>query len=259
MMSAGDWVVTGHSQVDTGFVPTILNPYDESALELGLKLKDCSNGNQVDLKLTALTIGTNRSHKVLKNLIALKYDHGVRVDCGLDLRFNASAVAAVIHQYMKNKSNHQVLLCGSQSNEGDNGKTPLLVAERLGVPCITAVINVKLSEQQGCLDVTSTIDDWVIAQTVKPPVVLVVGNAPNTYIRVPTLKDKMNSSHKEVEVYSLKDFGMEEQALEVANDVEIIELFQERQERSGVFIQGRTSAEKADVFYEEYLMKRVKT
>ncbi|HWR45871.1 hypothetical protein [Sporomusa sp.] len=259
MMSAEDWVVKGHSQVDTGCVPTMLNPYDESALELALKLKDANTGNPVDLQLTALTIGTNRSHKVLKNLLALKYDHAVRVDCGLDLRFNAPAVAAMIHQYMKSQRNHQVILFGSQSNEGDNGKTPLLVAESLGVPCINAVTNVTLSEQKGCLDVTFRLDDWLIEQTVKLPVVLAVGNAPNTYIRVPTLKDKMQSSQKEVEVYFLKDLGLAEQALEEANDIEIIELFYEQHERSGVFIQGRNAAEKADVLYEDYIKKRVKT
>ena len=257
MLNAADWLVNDALQVNTDFVPVMLNPYDESALELGLRLRDGSCGTPADVQLTALTIGPDDSRKALKNLLALQYDHALRVHCALDIRFNAPAVAAIIHRYMQ-KENHQVLLCGSQSNEGANGKTPLLVAEKLGIPCITAVSSVMLSKQPGCLEVISRFEGCQLVQTVKPPVVLAVGNAPGTYIRVPTLKDRLNSARKEVKVYSLAELGLSEQGLAAANDLEVIDLFPETHERSGVAIQGRCAAEKAAVVYEEYLRKRFK-
>lgn len=258
MLHGSDWEIDSRYHVDTSFVKTIINPYDESALELALKLNDAALKNNVDLRLTALTIGTNHSNKVLKNLYALKYDHAVRIECEFDIRFNAPIVSRMIDQYIKHIKNQQVIILGNQSCEGDNAKTPLLVAERLGVPCITSVTSIKLSEQIGCLEITSRIDDLVIEQTIKAPVVLSVGNVPNSFIRVPTLKNKMQYSKKEIEVYDFKNLNIKENEIEEENDCELIDLFYEKNDRSCVFIQGKSSINKADVLYEDYLRERVK-
>lgn len=258
MLSGSDWSSVSHFQVDTSFVKTMINPYDESALELVLKLKDGAAKDHVAVIVTAFTIGTSPADKVLKNLFALKYHHGVRVECDRDLRFNAPMVSKIIHYYCKNIKNQQIIILGQQSNVGDNAKTPLLVAERLGIPCISSVTGIKLSPHKDCLAVTSRIDDLVIEQTIKPPVVLVIGNVPNSYIRVPTLKDKMQYGKKEIEVYTLGQLGLQETELDEENDMELIELFYEKNEKSCVFIQGENSFKKAKVLYEDYLREKVK-
>jgi len=235
----------------------MINPYDESALELALKLKDAAKQRKVDFNLAALTIGKKSSDRVLKYLYALKYVHAVRLECDLDLRFNAIMVSKMIAQYLINIRNHQVIILGNQSGEGDNAKTPLLVAERLGIPVITSVTNIMLSEQEGCLDVSSTIDDFLLTQTIKPPVVLAIGNVPTSYIRVPTLKDKLQCSKQQIQVYDLLDLDIKEHDI-AANDCKLIELFYERNERSCVFIQGENPSKKADALYEDYLKGRDK-
>lgn len=257
MLSGSDWVIDSHFQVNTSYVKTIINPYDESALELALKLKDDAIKSKVDLTLGALTIAKKSSDRVLKNVYALKYNRAVRIECELDLRFNTTMISKIIYQYIKNIRNHQVIILGNQSNEGDNAKTPLLVAERLGIPVITSVTNIKLSEREGCLHITSIIDDFIIDQTIKPPVVLAIGNVPNSYIRVPTLKDKIQCSKKQIQVYDFHDLDIKENDIE-ENDNEIIQLFYERNERSCVFLQGENHSRKADVLYGNYLKERIK-
>jgi len=258
MLSGGDWIIYNNFQVNTSFARKTINPYDESALELVLKLNEDAIENNLDLKLTALTIGENGSKRILKNLYALKYDHVVMVKCDFDIRFNSMVVSRMIYQYINNIRKQQVIILGNQSNEGDNAKTPLLLAERLGVPCVNSVINIKLSEQDGCLDITSIIDNLMIEQTIKPPVVLVIGNVPNSYIRVPTLKDKMRYSKKEIEVYTLKDLNIKENKIEEKNDCQLINLFYEKNEKSCRFIQEQNPSENANVLYEAYLKERLK-
>ena len=46
---------------------------------------------------------------------------------------------------------------GSVSSDGNNGKTPLLTAEKLGWPCVTQVIQMELVDE-GHLRVTSMQD-----------------------------------------------------------------------------------------------------
>jgi len=257
MLSGSDWAINSHLRVNTSYVKTMINPYDESALELTLKLNDDAKKSNIDLNLTALTISKDSPDRVLKNLYALKYNHVAQIQCDIDIRFNATMVSKIIYQYIRNIGNHQVIILGSQSNEGDNAKTSLLVAERLGIPAITSVINIKLSQQEGCLDVTSIIDDLVIEQVIMPPVVLTIGNAPNSYIRVPTLKDKMQCLKKEIEVYDLEVLGIKENDME-ENECDLFELYREENEINCVFIQGQNPASKADVLYEDYLKKRDK-
>ncbi|PKM52079.1 MAG: hypothetical protein CVV02_03565 [Firmicutes bacterium HGW-Firmicutes-7] len=255
-LSVNDWLIEDHFQVDTSYVRTMLNPYDESALELTLKLGDAEKND--DFKLTALTVGTSHLDKVLKTLYALKYDLGVRLDCKSDIRFNPCFVSRMICNYVKNIKNHQVIILGSQSNVGDNAKTPLLVAEGLGIPCITSVIGIKLAEQKDCLSITSKIDDLIIEQIVKAPFVLAVGDVPTSYIRVPTLKDRIQYKEKEIKVFTLEDLEIKENDVEEENDTQLIELSYEKNGRNCVFIQGHHSSEKANVLYKEYLMERIK-
>lgn len=257
MLTRSDWKIDDHFQVNTSFVKTMINPYDESALELALKLNDKATKCNVNLNLSALTIANNSSERYLKNLYALKYDSAIRIECEIDIRFNPTIVSKIIYQYIRNVNNNQVIILGSQSNVGDNGMTPLLLAERLGIPCITSVINIKLSEIKGCIDVTSTIDDMLIEQTIMPPIVLAIGNAPKSYIRIPTLKDKMLSSKKNIKVYELEKIGIKKEDIEEKNS-ELIKLVYKKNERSCMFIEGQDSLEKADVLYEDYLRERIK-
>lgn len=257
-LSGDDWLIDSHLRVDTSFVRSIINPYDESALELALKLKDAALDKSVNLKLTALTIDTSRSDRTLKNLFALKYDHAVRIEAASDLRFNGSAVSRMIEQYVRVIRNHSVIIMGSQSSEGNNAKTPPLVAERLKFPCITAVTGIGLSAESGCLDITSVIDDMQVFQTVRPPVILAIGNAPNSYIRIPTLKDKMAVSKKEIKICALKDLELQDDDLEAENDCVLTALFYDNHEKACVFIDGESAIEKAGTFYMDYLRERVK-
>lgn len=257
MLFGSDWTMDSRFQIDTRYVKTMVNPYDESALELLLKLRDSAVNAGIDLELSALTIGSNQADRMLKNLYALQYERAVRVDCDCDIRFNAPLVSGIIERYIRQIKDYPVIVMGEQSSEGNNARTPLLVAERLNIPCITSVTNIRLSAQKGCLDITSRTDTMVIEQTVLPPLVLSIGNVPNSYIRVPTLRDKILYSKKEIEVFKLEDLGLKEQDFEEQNDCELIELFFEKKDSSCIFIKSDSSLEKAAILYEAYLKERV--
>ncbi len=257
MFSPSDWVVENHCRVDTSFVKNMLNPYDESALELTLKFNDAAKKENRTLNLTALTIGDSRLNRALKNLYALKYDKAVRADCEEDIRFNAPFVSRIIASYVENIEKQHIILLGCQSGEGDNGKTPLLLAERLGIPCISGVTHIEFAEEEDCVKITSTVDDSVVEQILKGPLVLTIGNVQNSYLRIPTLKDKMSSKNKEIEVIHLKDLGLEKEWIEVENDLELVDLYYGKEERTCQFVTGNNAVEKAQTFFEKYLKERL--
>lgn len=257
MLSHSDWVVSSHCEIDTSFVKPMFNPYDEAALELVLKLRDQAENKIESFNLTALTIGNSSADRFLKNLYALKYDGAVRVDFEEDIRFNSPLVSKIISQYIEKEGKQGVIVMGNQSGVGDNGKTPFILAEMLGIPCISGVTCIAPGDEENYLIVTSCTDDSEVKQVVKAPIILSVGNVQNAYIRVPTLKDKMATKKKEVKILNLDYLGVEKEKEDEENDIALLDLYYEKEERVCEFIDGEGAKEKAKMLYEKYLKERL--
>ena len=250
MLTAGDWVVNQNLQIDASFVKLILNSYDESALELALRLSDSSSSLHVPLTLNTLTIDGPKATSILKYLNALRFNRVVRIDHHEDTSFNATAIASILTQYIHKYAPQDVLLMGRQSLIGENAQTPLLTAEMLEWPCITQVIRVEPVDKHH-LNVTCQMDDSQLQQTIQTPCVLSVGDAPSTLLRIPTLKDRMRYGKRPIEVLSTKDFKPLVEINELI-DLQVIDY-----ERSAILIEGETPKEKATKLYLEHLKERL--
>ena len=241
-----DWVIDKNLQIDTSFLKPTLNSYDESALEIALTLSDTSESAKVPLELSALTIAGSGARPILKTLNALRFKRIVRIDSHEDLRFRPMAIASILSQYVLKRAPQDVLLLGRQTSIGENARTHLLVAEMLGWPCITQAIRIELVDRNQ-LTVTSQTDDGQLWQRVQTPCVLSIGDAPNTYMRVPTLKDRMDYGKRPIETLSIEDFELADETEELI-DLEVI-----HHRRAGILIEGKGPEEKARKLFEAHL------
>jgi electron transfer flavoprotein alpha/beta subunit len=256
MLSGSEWVLDRHFQIDTSFIKTMINPYDESALELVLKVSDDAEDFDVSMNLTALTLGDEKSDAYLKKLYALRFEKTVRIATREDIRFLPEVTAHVISRYVQEINNQDALVLGRQSGVGDNEKTPLLVAEMLEWPCITQVIKIE-PETEEYLKVTSMVDGGILKQSIKIPCVLSVGNAPNSYMRVPTLNDKLNYGKKPIDVFDLQAFNIDDFLTGYGIDYELIGLEVICNKRQGLILEGETPGEKARTLYDTFLRERL--
>lgn len=231
-------------QVNTGFVQSMVNCYDESALEMARQLNENANGI---LQLTAITVGTDSADSTFKTLYALGYYKGVRLEAESDIRFAPEIVADAITGFTKAHP-QQVILAGNQSPEGDNAQMPLMLAEQLGWPCITNVTELALKDD--LLLVRSAVEGGTLEQLIHPPVVLCVGDAPSTYLKFPTLKDRMRLGKKPIEVYPLASFATKPLSSPL---VQPQTLYKTTSRRKGLILQGDTPTEKATLLYHNYV------
>lgn len=245
MFTEDDWIISSHFQVDTSFIKPMFNPYDESGLEIALRIRDKMQSNGEKINLTGFTIGDERSDMYLKTLMALKYDKAIKVNCNEDTRFNSSLISKIYKNYSK-KNRQDIYILGSQSGEGENGKTPYLLAEELGIPCIASVIDFEYLEDEKLFLVTSQIENKIIRKKILPPAVVSIGNSRVSCLRIPTLKEKMIVSKKQFETISLKELGIEEEMLE--EDFELVDLYMENTGREGIILEE----EKLEKLFEEY-------
>ena len=252
LLSGSGWVIDSHLRVETGFVKNILNPYDESALEIALKISDQAGETGISIRLSALTISDPKANLFLKTLNALKFDQTVRIECNSDLRFSPELCAALISAYVKRSGNPDYLIMGRQSGVGDNAMTPLITAEILNWPCISEVLSIEPSDDR-CLRITYQADDGLYRQVIEPPCILTVGNAPNTYLRIPTLKDIKTHGQNPVKVLNAEDLIKDGRPELLSGNCELQSLEEISREREGVIIAAGTASEKAHILYHSYL------
>ncbi len=196
-----DIVLTEKMGIDTHFLPNLINCYDESALELALRLKEKDELFQVEL--IALTVGDNRAELTLKSLRALGFtDTLLAYATDDEIRFSPEIVAETIASYVK-EEHVECVFVGQEAPEGNHGIMAQLVAQKIGYPMIGPVIDVLDAKEESITVLVSHAGD-VCKQVVKVPCVLCIGNAVISKLRVATLRERMKVSKTESKVIEVK-------------------------------------------------------
>ena len=250
-LSASDWRWDEHHVVDMHFVRYIFNCYEESALEMALKLADTYKNSQDKIELTALTVDNQKADIFLKHLMAVGYEGAVRIQCPeeMDLRFNPLAVSHLIAHYIQQQG-QQIAFFGMQGADGDNGQTGLLVAERLGWPSIREVTEVTQDEVSNCLEVTSLFGEGTLVQRVKLPVVLIIGQAPSSpRLRYPSVRQRLNVTKNQIIPITPASMGIDDSSWANSDKI-VVDLMQPDQSQTIMLPEEDTPREHAQYIFD---------
>lgn len=115
----------------------ILNPYDEFAVEAALQLKEANGG-----EVTAITMGPEEAKKTLRTALAMGADKAIHIACDhtADSGATAKCLAKVIQEVT-----YDLILCGKQAMDIDNSQVPVMLAEILGLPNVSAINKLEVS------------------------------------------------------------------------------------------------------------------
>ena len=164
-----DWAAgVAAGRVEARFVRRVLNCFDESALELALRLRETRAGASASTELAAVSVGGRDADGYLKTLTALGYERAARVDAGAALDFAPGATARLLAAFARGAVRSDVVLLGCRSGPGDSGTVPFLVAERLGWPCLTRVLEIEPLDGDR-LRVICAAGEGLLRVTVRPP------------------------------------------------------------------------------------------
>lgn len=163
------------SQLDEGILETclVLRESDER-----LKLRAVCLGNKKDLLLSAFS----------KRLLALGYE----VDClsQADVgRYQMAYFEETFFSYLQPVFPDS-LIFPSESDVFGFNQLPYLVAQRFDIPLVSGVTDFRLLKDKK-FEVTRDISGGSERLVVKSPVILVVKGLSMTYLRMPTLKERL--------------------------------------------------------------------
>lgn len=122
-----------------GTIPRIINAYDEQALEAALRIRDSG----VPCTITALSVGSETNAEVLKRCFALGADAAMLVQDPERERQDAFRTGRLIAAAVRQLGDVDLVLCGRQGSDFDQGVVPGVLAESLDWALVTLAGDVQ--------------------------------------------------------------------------------------------------------------------
>jgi electron transfer flavoprotein beta subunit len=190
---AGTWI----RETDIGFE---MNEPDSFALEEALRLREKHGGEVV-----ALSMGPERAKQTIKEALAKGADRGIHVKDEqfflLDPLGSAKSLAAAVQ-----KQNFDLILTGLQSDDQGFGQTGVLLAELLGLPHATLIMQIEVQDSR--LKVKRELESgWFQWVELPLPAVLTIQSGINK-VRYASLKGIMAAKKKEILTLSRQSLGV---------------------------------------------------
>lgn len=123
--------------IDESGLKFVMNPYDEYALEEALRLKESAGEGQV----TAITVGPEEARETLRSALAMGADDGVLLRSAGS--WDGLAVARALADEIGGRD-FDLVLFGKQAVDDDNLQVPAMVAQMLGLPCASVVVELSM-------------------------------------------------------------------------------------------------------------------
>ena len=174
--------------IDLAGVNFMLSPYDEYAVEEGLKLREKFAGEVV-----VVSLGGDANKEALRKALAMGCDKAVLLK---DASHRDSfAVARGLAEFAK-EYDADIILAGKQSIDYDSAQVGGLVAEMLGIPSISVVVKLEVSD--GAVVAEREIEGGHEVVHSKLPVLIMTQKGLNQP-RYPSLKGIMDAKRKQIE------------------------------------------------------------
>ena len=173
-------------------VQSIMNPYDQHALEEAVRLKEAHGG-----EVTVITMGPPQAEGMLREAISCGADNAVLVTDRAFAGADTWATAYTLEKAIRKVGDFDLILCGKQAIDGDTAQVGPGLATRLDIPFMTCIQKIRESSDSK-LVVERMMDDGFDVLSVDCPALLTVVKDINEP-RVPSLKGKMKAKKAEIQ------------------------------------------------------------
>ena len=186
-----------HTLIREG-VPSIVNPFDENAIEEGLRIKEKFSG-----ELIVITMGPPQAEEALRKCLAMGADEAILISdktfAGSDTLATAYTLSLVIKQLKPD-----LIICGKQAIDGDTAQVGPELAEQLGIPQITYVKKVEIPEDKKNIILHRETDDGYEIIQCQLPVLITVLKILNEP-RYPSIRGILTAKKKEIRIVKAND------------------------------------------------------
>jgi len=219
-------------------VPPVVSTFDEIAVEAALRVKDAQGG-----KITVLSLGNNLVRDVVKKPLAMGADELVLLEDEAYEDGDSWSTANALATAIKKVGTYDIIFCGRQAADWDAGQVGIGIAEVLGIPCVTLVKKVDVTD--GKVKVERMVADGFEVVEVPTPCVLTVTNELGEPRYAP-LKGIMKAAKIQPTIWKPADIGLDaSQVGAQGRRVKLNKLYQPVKEAKCEIIEGENVADAA--------------
>lgn len=180
-----------------------MNEYDTFALEQAVRLKEQLSG---EASVTVLSVGPARVAETIRKALAMGCDEGVHIDDAEAPEHDPWQIASMIAGFAAGRG-FDLVFTGMQSEDHSSAQVGVLVAERLGVTCVTGITAFEWQHDE--MTVEREIEGGLsCVLRLKAPALLTCQQGLNTP-RYPNLPSIIKAKRKKLTVLTPKESGLE--------------------------------------------------
>lgn len=194
--------------VNRAALPAIFNPEDLNALEQALRVKDAFPGSTI----TILSMGPGRAAEIIREGLFRGADDGILLTDRAFAGSDTLATSYALGQALKRIGKYDIIIAGRQAIDGDTAQVGPQVAEKLGLPQVTYVEEIK-SIEKGKIIAKRRLERGVETVSCPMPLVITVnGSAPDCrarnakllmkYKHAKTVSELQNSNEDYLHLYN---------------------------------------------------------
>lgn len=219
-------------------VPPVINPFDEQAIEAALRIKDAHGG-----KITAITLGPSPARDILRHALAMGADEAIILEDEIFEGSDSFGIALALSKAIEKIGQYDLILCGRQAADWDEGQTGFFVAENLKIPVISLARKVEVTDGKVRVE-RVLLDGYELIEAPLPALVTISNELGQP--RLPTGFGIITATRKKIETWTAQDIGINTtQVGSAASRLKLTKLFIPVRQIKCEFIEGEDAAEAA--------------
>ncbi|MEO8036812.1 MAG: electron transfer flavoprotein subunit beta/FixA family protein, partial [Acidobacteriota bacterium] len=196
-------VDSGRREAERGSADFVTNIFCENALETALQFRDRAPGTTI----TALSFGPESAEDTLRKALAMKADAAALVVSDSVANPDPLAIARVLAAAIRKLGSFDLILTGREAGDWGAGQTGALLAEELGLPCISFADSLDLASDGRLRVKRQTESGWEVLEA-QTPVVVTITNDEHNVPRIPKVRDVMMAHRQPLTQWTLADLGV---------------------------------------------------
>ena len=229
-------------------VETVLNPFDEYAIEAALQLKEKAGA---DTTVTVLTMGPESGKEVVRKALAMGADDAVIVSDPALEGSDVSVTGYVLSQALK-KNGFDLIICGGLAEDGNTGGVSGAIAEHLGIPGLTNAAKIEIAD--GAIRVERETDSGHQNVTAPLPAMLMVTMGIGEP-RYASLKGIMGAKKKQIAIVPIAELALDRPVGTDGAKTELLEIAKPAERGKGQVVVAEDGAAGAKIIL-DFLKER---
>jgi electron transfer flavoprotein beta subunit len=213
-------------------IAAVVNPFDEYALEEGIRLREKFGG-----KVKVLSMGPPQAESALRDSIAIGADEAYlatdRAFAGADTWATSYTLGLCIEKLTP----YDIVICGLKTTDGDTAQTGPELAHQLGIPHI-CYVNKILEIEDNKIRLTRLLDDRIETLETTLPLLITVSKEINQP-RLATLRGRLNAKRAEIQHITSNDIEANPERLGLSGSpTRVVKIFSPFHPTAGEVVEG---------------------